>query len=99
MNRYRILLPLEVHTEDASYKQGEEFEKEFSPEDEATNLASGLLEIVPQTYKVIGGSVVHGASPGETFEAALTVGAEAALVAGGHIERATKKAPKTKKEE
>lgn len=86
-NRYRVLLPLLVHTEDAAYGQGEDFEKEFSEEDEAENLNSGLLEIVPREYKVIGGSVVHEAPPGETFTAALRIGEEAALVAGGHIER------------
>jgi len=86
MRRYRVLLPLTVHTEDGSYTQGEEFAKDFSPEDEATNVESGLLEIVPRRYKVIGESNVHGANPGEEFEAALLLGQEAALIEGGHIE-------------
>ncbi len=96
MNRYRVLLPLEVHTEDGSYKQGEEFEKEFTPEDEATNIASGLLEIVPQRYKVIGGSDVYETPPGEEFDAALPIGQEALLIEGGHIKRVEKPARKKK---
>jgi hypothetical protein len=100
MNRYRVLLPLLVHTEDGSYAQGEEFDKDFTEEDEATNLQSGLIEIVPREYKVIGGSNVHGADPGEVFTAALPMGQEAALVAGGHIERVEKPAKtKAKKKE
>lgn len=87
MNRYRVLPPLLVHTDNASYAQGEEFDHEFSVEDEATNLASGLLELLPRTYRVIGGSEVHGAKPGETFTMSIPLGQEALLVQGGHIER------------
>lgn len=86
-NRYRVLLPLRVHTTDASYTQGEEFEHEFSEEDETVNLASGLLELLPNTYRVVGGSEVHGTQPGETFTMPLPIGQEALLVQGGHIER------------
>jgi hypothetical protein len=87
MNRYRVLLPLLVHTADNAYAQGDEFEQEFTAEDEATNLASGLLELLPNTYRVVGGSEVHGAKPGETFTMPLPLGQEALLVQGGHIER------------
>lgn len=87
MNRYKVMLPLVVHTEDGSYEQHEEFEKEFSEEDEATNLDSGLLEIVPRDYRVIGGSNVLGADPGETLTAAIRIGQERLLIQGGHIER------------
>jgi hypothetical protein len=87
MRRYKVLLPLLVHTEDASYGQGEEFEHEFSEEDELANVQSGLLELVPSTYKVVGGSEVDGTAPGEEFEAAMLQGREALLIAGGHIER------------
>ena len=87
MNRYRVLLPLTVHTEDGAYTQGETFEKDFSEDEEAANLQSGLLEIVPIEYKVVGSSIVHGTLPGGTFTAALRVGEEALLVSGGHIER------------
>jgi hypothetical protein len=96
MNTYKVLLPLLVHTSDASYKQGETFEHEFSEEDETANLKSGLLEIVPQTYKVVGGSVVHDTQPGEEFDAALPLGVEKLLVDGGHIERVEKKTPAKK---
>lgn len=86
MKRYRVLLPLLVHTEDGSYGQGEEFSKDFSEEEEAANLASGLIEIVPREYRVIGGSVVHGAGPGEILVRALRIGEESLLIQGGHIE-------------
>jgi hypothetical protein len=81
------MLPLRVHTEDGSYAQGEEFDKEFTADEEATNLASGLLEIVPRTYKVIGGSRVFETAPGDEFQAALTLGQETHLIGAGHIER------------
>lgn len=85
MRRYRVLLPLEVHTTDGSYKQGDEFEHEFTVEDEKANLDSGLLELVPQTYKVIGETTVHDTKPGGTFAAALPMGV-AELLLGSHIE-------------
>jgi hypothetical protein len=99
LNRYRVLLPLTVHTEDAAYTQGDEFEHEFTVEDEAANLASGLLELLPRKYKVIGGSEVYETPPGEEFEAALPLGQEALLIEGGHIERVEKPAKKSKKKE
>jgi hypothetical protein len=85
--RYRVLLPLTVHTADNAYNQGDVFEREFSEVEEAANLDSGLLELQPMTYKVVGGSVVFDTPPGETFEKALRIGVEGLLVAGGHIER------------
>jgi len=99
VNRYRVLLPLRVHTEDGSYEQGEEFDKEFTADEEAANLESGLLEIVPRTYRVVGNSIVHETSPGDTFEAALTIGVEALLVDGGHIKREDKPAKTQGKKE
>ena len=86
MRRYKVLLPLTVHTEDGAYGQGEEFQKEFTAEQEYENVRSGLLEIVPRRYKVIGESNVYGADPGEEFTAPLLMGAEAALIEGGSIE-------------
>jgi hypothetical protein len=101
INRYRVRLPLLVHTEDGSYQQGEEFEKEFSVEDEAENLDNGLLEIVPRKYKVIGDSRVNETDPGDEFEAALRLGQERFLIEAGHIERveAEPKKPSRKKKE
>lgn len=96
MARYRVLLPLTVHTEDGSYTQDEEFEKEFSAEDEATNLASGLLELVPREYKVVGESVVLDHQPGETFLAAIPKGQEELLL-GHHLERVEPEAPPKRK--
>jgi len=85
MNTYKVLLPLVVHTEDGSYAQGETFQKEFSVEDERTNLQSGLLEIVPSEWKVTGSSRVCETDPGDTFTHAFTLG-EQELLVGVHIE-------------
>lgn len=95
MNRYRVMLPILV---DGEHGQGDEFEKELSEEEEATNLASGLLEIVPKRYRVVGTSRVHETDPGEEFEAALLLGQERMLIEGGHIEVAADKPKRTKKE-
>ena len=81
------MLPLTVHTEDGSYIQGQEFAKDFSEEEEAANLDSGLLELVECRYRVVGGSHVFETAPGDEFTAAMRIGQEALLVAGGHIER------------
>lgn len=95
MNRYRVLsapagwpgrLPFAVQTTDGRYEIGDEFDHEFSEEDEGANLASGLVEIVPRTYRVVGTSIVDDTPPGGTFEAAMTIGREALLL-GSHIER------------
>lgn len=95
MRRYKVLLPLTVQPrEGGSYKQNEEFDADFTPEEETANVHSGLLEIVPVTYKVIGGSDVYETPPGEEFEAALPMGNEALLIEGGHIERVEKPAKK-----
>jgi hypothetical protein len=90
------MLPLLVHTEDASYAQGEEFEKEFTVEEEQANLDSGLLEIVPREYKNVCTSIVFEHQPGETFTAAIPKGQEELLL-GSHIERVDPPAPKSKK--
>jgi hypothetical protein len=96
MNRYRVLLPLTVHTADAAYSQGDEFDHDFTEDEENANVASGLLEILPQTYEVIGPSRVHDTAPGGRFDRALRVGEEALLVAGGHIRRVEPEAPAAK---
>lgn len=62
----------------------DEFEREFSPAEEADWLADGL-EIVPRTYKVLSDN--YEIPQGETFEAAFPVEIEAARIAGGHIQR------------
>lgn len=98
MRRYRVLLPLNVQPrEGGSYKQNEEFDADFTQEEETANIHSGLLEIVPVTYKVIGGSDVYETPPGEVFDAALPMGNEALLIEGGHIERVEKPEPAEKK--
>jgi len=98
--RYKVLLPLTVHTEDGSYTQGEEFDKDFTPAEELENVRSGLLEIVPQKYRTLIGEV-HGVKAEDddpTFEAAMFIENEAALVQAGTIERVVEKpAPKKRK--
>ncbi len=83
MRRYRVLLPILV---DGEHGQGDEFSKDLSEEEETESLKSGLLEIVPATYRVVGESRVFETDPGDTFMAALTVGRERILVDGGFIE-------------
>jgi hypothetical protein len=96
MRSYRNLLPLLIHTEEGSYKQGEVFEKEFTPEEELENVNSGLLEIVPQTYRVVAeDSIVYDTPTGGTFEAAMLIENESALIEGGHIERVDEPAKET----
>jgi hypothetical protein len=96
VKRYRVLLPLVVHTEDGSYGQGEVFEKEFTEAEEQANLASGLLEIVPESYEVVGPRNVLGHAPGEKFEAAISIGQERLLVQAGHIKHFEVEAVKPK---
>jgi hypothetical protein len=103
MNTYKVILPLLVFDDaGGEHKQGDTFEKEFpSASEEDTAIDTGLLEIVPRTYKVVGTSRVFETAPGDQFEKGLRMGQEAALIAGGHIERVdTKKtaAPKKEKE-
>jgi len=62
------------------------FEREFTPTEERDWLASGLVELVPRKYKVLSNNYDAG-KQGSTVEAALLVELEAALIAGGHIER------------
>jgi len=99
INRYRVRLPVTLTDENGSYTQGEEFDKEYTAEEEADLLAfrgGGLVEIVPREYKVVGDANVHETPPGETFTAALTIGEEAHLVDGGFIQRIEPEPPKPK---
>jgi hypothetical protein len=90
VNRYKVLLPVTLSDENGDYTQGDEFEKEYTAEEEADLLAfrgGGLLEIVPREYKVVGEANVHETEPGGTFTAAMTIGQEKHLVDGGFVER------------
>jgi len=105
-NRYRVLLPLQVDTrEGGSFRQGDVFETDFTPDEEATNVETGLLEIVPARFKVIGEQRVAETDPGEEFETVMTLGQQQMLIDGGHIERvetpppAPKSRSRKKKEE
>ena len=78
------------------------FERDFTATDERDWLDSGVLELVPRTYKVLSDNYGAGAQ-GEQVELALPVETEAALISGGHIERVepakkAEKAVKGKKE-
>jgi hypothetical protein len=101
MNRYRVVsappgwpenLPfrLGVPGSPEDYGVGDEFDKEFTIEEERENLSSGLLEIVPRKYRVIGDSEVFevkATADDPMFMAALPIENEAALIQAGHIER------------
>ena len=100
-NRYRLAqaptgwpdsLPFRLRFSDGDYGIGDVFEHEFAtPQDEWDNLESGLLELQPNTYKVVGESDVYETPPGETFEKALAMGQEAHLVDAGFIKRIEEK--------
>jgi hypothetical protein len=73
-----------------------EGELDLTPTEEADAIAAGLLEIVPREYRVLSNN--YEVAEGETFKAAMLIENEAALIAGGHIER-VKAAPKQKAKE
>lgn len=83
---------------DTDYGVGDEFDADLTADQERDNLGSGLLEIVPQTYRVLTDTRVYDTAKGGTFKAALYQENEAALLAGGHIELVQEAAPKTPKE-
>jgi hypothetical protein len=62
------------------------FEADLSATEEADAVTGGHLEIVPRKYRVLSNNYAAG-KQGATVEAALLVELEAALIAGGHIER------------
>lgn len=64
-----------------------DFEAEFTPIEEQDYLDAGHLEIVPRDYEVLSNNFSAG-KQGDVVSLALRVEQEAALIAGGHIERA-----------
>lgn len=91
-NTYKATSPAAV----AAFAEGV-FEQEFTAVEEKDHLSSGLLELVPRTYRALSNNYA-AAEQGKTFEAAYLVENEQALIQGGHIERvdvpANKKAGK-----
>lgn len=74
----------------------DDFEADLSASEEQDQIAGGHLTIVPRAYKVL--SANFAAAPqGETVDLALSVEQEAALIAGGHIERVADSKPAAKK--
>lgn len=67
-------------------KGGDLVELDLDPGTEDTFVRAGLIEIRPRTYKVVGSAEVHDTAPGATFEAALPLDQETALLAGNHLE-------------
>ena len=65
----------------------DDFKAEFSASDERDHLEGGHLEIVPRPYRVLSDNYSAG-KQGEVVDLALPVDIEAALVSGGHLERA-----------
>lgn len=92
MNTYKAL----SKAAEAAFSVGV-FEREFSPTEERDWLASGLLELVPRSYRVLSGN--YERPQGDEFEATFPVELEQALIQGGHIERVDKPASKQKKED
>lgn len=83
-NTYRALTP----AAEAAYAPGV-FDFDFeSPAAESDAVAAGLIEIAPRAYKVLSNNFAAG-KQGAVIEAAFLMENEAALIAGGHIERAT----------
>jgi len=91
MNTYKALSP----AAQAAFEEGV-FERDFTPAEEQDWLASGLLELVPRTYRVLSNNYA-AAEQGDTFEATFLVGQESALIEGGHIERVDKPESKPKR--
>jgi len=69
------------------------FEAEYSASEERDQLEAGHLEIVPRPYRVLSNNYSAG-KQGDVVDLALSVENEAALIQGGHIERADKPAKK-----
>ena len=89
-NTYRALTPAAV----GAFDEGV-FERDFTATEERDWLDSGLVELVPRTYRVL--SANYAVPQGQTFEAAMLKENEAALISGGHIERVdSKPTPKRK---
>lgn len=61
-------------------------ELDLSTTEEADELSGGHLEIEPRTYRALSNNYA-AAGQGKEFQAAYPMETEAALVAGGHIER------------
>jgi hypothetical protein len=92
-NQYRVLVPAVV----ALYEDGV-FERDLSPVEEQDLLDRGWLEIVPRPYRVLSDNYTVDGSPvpqGAVVELALPVEVEAALIAGGHLERCRRDAQPT----
>ena len=64
-----------------------EFEADLSATEEADEISGGHLEIVPRPYRVLVNNFAEGKQD-ETVALALRVENEAALLAGGILERA-----------
>jgi hypothetical protein len=74
------------------YFGADEFEADFTAAEERDWIDGKHIEQVPRRYKVLSDNYTGGAQ-GDLIEAALVVEIEAALISGGHLERA-RKAPK-----
>ena len=84
MNTYKATSP----AAEAAFDKGI-FERDFTASEEKDWLDSGLLELVPRTYRVLSNNYAAG-EQGDLVELALLKENEAALIQGGHIERVDK---------
>ena len=93
MNQYRALTPQAV----GMFEDGV-FEREFTPTEERDWIDRGFLELVPRPYRVLSDNyTIEGwAVPRDAVvEASFPVEIEAALIAGGHLERVRRDAKPT----
>lgn len=94
MNQYRAVTPAAV----GMFEDGI-FERDFTPtEEQDWCFNRGLLEIVPRPYRVLSDNYTIEGWPcpqGAIVTAAFPIEIEAALIAGGHLERARRDAQPT----
>lgn len=93
MNTYKAVGAAAV----AAYGEGT-VELDFTASEEADRLSAGVLELVPRPYRVLTNNYEAG-NQDEVVELALLVETEAALLAGGHLERVQPKTTRRKKED
>jgi hypothetical protein len=68
-------------------------ELDLSADEESDLLARGHVELVPRRYRALSRRILT--PQGQEFEAVYVVDREAALIAGGHIERVESESPST----
>ena len=92
-NQYRA-----VHPSIVALRGEDVFEDEFTADEEADLLGRHHVELVPRPYRVLSDNYTlegHPVPVGEVITVAFPVEIEAALLAGGHLERVRRDANPT----